>query len=397
MHRLLPRLVLLYVTIASLTASDWPHKLGPDGRSKQAPAIVGLDSLDQAQKLWTAKIGTGYAGIAIADGRAVTKGMADGTGTVHCFNAASGEALWQHSFPSSLHPRFGSYSTPTIANGRVYVFAKEGQLFCLNLADGTVIWQRHLANEYGLRPPRWGFASSPTLIDDMLVVNAGDHGIAVDRATGATRWVSTGNGASYATVVPLDEAAQQLLIFAGTALHAVDSANGAVRWSIPWQTRHNINAAAPLVQGQEIFLSSGYGTGSGIVQAEAASAQLAWNDEGIQNQMSGSVLIDGHIYTVNAHGGRPGDLICFDLAARRIRWTGGGFGQGTLIAAGDRLLVMSDNGALSLVAVDQSNYRPLGRQQVLPEGQCWTAPAIAGTTVFVRNTAGHLAAWQLQP
>ena len=397
LHRRLASLILLLGSIASVNGADWPHKLGPDGRSKQGPAIAGLDGLDQATERWTASIGTGYASVSIAGGRALSTGMADGQMTVYCFDADTGTVLWQHSFPSSLHPRFGSYSTPTIADNRVYAFAKEGQLLCFDLDDGSVIWQRHLANEYNLRPPRWGFASSPTLVGDMLVVNAGNHGIAIDRATGATRWASSGNDSGYATIVPADPQARQLLIFGGTALRAVDSASGSLRWSIPWRTRHDINAAAPLIHGNEIFISSGYGTGSGLVRVDDGEAELVWTDDGLQNQMSGGVLIDGHIYTINAHRGRPGDLVCFDLSTRRVRWTGGGFGQGSLIAAGDRLLVMNDSGALTLVAVDPSTYRPLGRRQVLPKGQSWTAPALAGTVLYVRNTAGHVAAWQLQP
>ena len=66
-----------------------------------------------------------------------------------------------------------------------------------------------------------------------------------------------------------------------------------------------------------------------------------------------------------------------------------GLGCGTLLRAGDRLIVLSDDGRLVIAAASGDDYKELASAQVL-EGKCWTAPALAAGRIYCRNAAGDL-------
>ncbi|MFW5858953.1 MAG: PQQ-binding-like beta-propeller repeat protein [Planctomycetota bacterium] len=397
LHTLLLGLALLAPAAAAESTAAWPHLLGPDFTTRTAPGVPGLDGLADVRRMWTAQVGTGFSAFAVADGHAVTAGWSDDTTTVTCFDAESGAVTWTHAYPCTLQPKWGAIGAPTILADAVYVLGKEGQLFCLDLDSGHVRWQRDLATDHAVSPQRWGFSCAPTPHQGTLLLNAGDAGMAVDARTGETIWASEGSGASYATVTVTHlPQGPRALIFTAAGLKAVDPATGTVDWLVPWTTKHDINASAPQRSGDRLFISSGYGTGAGIVDLAGGHPELVWTATAPQTQMAGGVLIDGHLYAVDAHRGKPGRLVCVAIADGATRWAADGFGQGSLIAAGDRLLVLTGDGELVLAKADPTSYEELGRTRVL-DGTCWTPPALSGDRLYVRNQSGACAAWRLTP
>src|SRR5262249_57514718 len=97
----------------------------------------------------------------------------------------------------------GPRATPTVFDGRVYSLGAVGHLYCLEAGTGKVLWSADLVRDYRARMPGWGFAASPVVVGDLLIVHAGAEPngclLALDRRTGREVWRSLPDEAGYAT------------------------------------------------------------------------------------------------------------------------------------------------------------------------------------------------------
>ena len=204
-------------------AEDWPNWRGPDHNGISREAGWDANKLKNGPTfLWRKQIGTGFASVAVSDGRVYAMGNTgkqgdksdqDQTDIVWCFNARTGEEVWRHTYPCLLVPKNyegGPNATPTVEAGRVYTVSKHGHVFCLNAETGAVVWQKHLTNDYGVEPPKWGFAGSPMIVDDLIVLNAGTYGLALRKQDGTLAWVSEKGPAGYSLGGAIRAAGQEL-------------------------------------------------------------------------------------------------------------------------------------------------------------------------------------------
>jgi len=379
----------------SLTPAEWPHRLGPDGHTATVPGANWLGPWKNPRQLWEHRVGIGCSSVVVAGGLAYTAGNGENRDTVYCFDARTGEIAWKHSYDEPLAAKYyrgGPNSTPTVAGDTVYFLSRKGKIFALATGNGEVRWKRNLARD-GAEPPTWGFTGSPLLLDGRLILNVGGAGYALDPADGDTIWKSAGAGAGYADPVPYGDAEDRgLLFFTSSGPVAVDADDGEVRWRQEWKTEYDVHAAKPVVTDHGILISSGYGTGSALL--DLADGSQVWRHKKVQHQQAGPVLVDGMIYGVDANMGKPGRLYCLDPADGALRWKHKGFGQGSLIAAGDKLLVLADDGRLFLVAADPESYRELATAK-LCDGKTWNIPALADGRVYVRNDQGHVVCYDI--
>ena len=141
----------------NLPSGDWPQWMGPDltGVSAESGWLSDWSSAEP-QQTWTSEIGIGFSSVSIASGRLYTMGNLNGTESVYCFDAATGELIWKHSYPCKLVANLyegGPGSTPTVDGEFVYAVGKEGQLMCLNKSNGTIVWQKNLQEDLGVPLP----------------------------------------------------------------------------------------------------------------------------------------------------------------------------------------------------------------------------------------------------
>jgi outer membrane protein assembly factor BamB len=162
---------------------DWPQFLGAhrDGSSNEAGWSTTWEA-SGPKKLWEAQVGAGYSCVSVAGGKAYTLGNDKGADTLFCFDAVSGKEIWKKSYPCKGGDFPGPRCSPAIDDGRVYTVSIEGEIKCWSAADGKELWS-HKASELGGKAGGWGFACSPLILGDRVIVDVGLT-MAMEKKTG---------------------------------------------------------------------------------------------------------------------------------------------------------------------------------------------------------------------
>ena len=308
----LPALLAAAALCASARAQDWPQWRGPARTGVSAETNWSSKGADAP--LWTRSVGLGYSCVVVSGDRLYTAGWDEGKGhdVIWCLEARTGEELWTHSYPAEKWAKYhggGTNCTPSLDGASLFLLNREGRLTCLDAASGDVRWAKHMVRDHGASVPTWGFAASPLILDDMLVINVGSI-FAMDKTSGKVIWKSRNLGHAYST--PADatfDGRSCLVVFNGGGLAVLDRGKGEVLATNEWKTSYDINAATPIVvDGRRIFISSGYNHGCGMFEFSGSSLTSLWESKAMRNQMSGCVLVDGHLY-----GFDDAVLKCIDL------------------------------------------------------------------------------------
>jgi len=382
-------------------ADDWPHWRGPHHNGTSAEDLWrhrwGKDG--KPQVVWRASVGTGYSAVAIREDRLYTIGNVDDQDTVYCLHAVTGETIWTHRYECPLDNNFfegGPTSTPTIDGSRVYAISRPGDLFCFDASNGRVIWSHNVAKKTGNRVPGWGFASSPLIHGDLLLLNVGEAGLALDKRSGEVRWSSADKDAGYATLVVANhKKAPEIIVASARFIIAVDLHSGRENWRYRWLTSFGANAADPIVVGENVFMSSGYNRGAILLKETDAEPEVVWENKEMRTQMNGCVLVDDHLFGFDGNSDAPTSLKCIEWATGKVCWADKDVGFGALMAADDYLIVLTERGELLVAPADRAGFKPTGRLSVL-DGPCWTVPVLANGRVYCRSSAGELACVDVQ-
>jgi outer membrane protein assembly factor BamB len=385
---------LFFGVVARASSDDWPNWRGPDldGISKEKNWSTSWPK-EGPKQLWRAAVGTGFSSMAVAGGRVLTLGNVGEIDTVFCFDADTGKELWKYSYACASDPTYyegGPGATPTIDGENVYTLSKRGHLFCFKAADGKVVWQKNLITELGVGKPRWGFAGSPLVQGNLLLLNVGEAGTAVDKATGKIVWRSATNAAGYATPVPFNaEGESCAAIFSGKALLGVKVKDGKELWRVPWVTKWDLNIADPILVSDKLFIST-MDRGCALLQLSAGQPAVVWESKAMDNHFSACVFLNGFFYGIYGNTDRPEkDFRCVDLAKGQLKWKQAGLGLGSVTAADGKLIILGERGELVIAEASPDSFKPLARAQVLG-GKCWTVPVLANGRLYCRNAQGTL-------
>ncbi len=394
--------LLLVAFVAPLFAGDWPQWRGPN-RNGISSETGWLDHwpAEGPPIAWKAAVGMGFSSFAVAAGRVYTTGNSENTDTLFCFDAATGRELWKHSYPADLGDKYfegGTTGTPTVDGGRVFTFSRWGDLFCLEAATGKVVWTRNVPKETGARIPGWGFSGSPTVLENLLLLNVGEAGIALNKTNGEALWHSADQDAGYSTPLPWKRAGRwSVLLGSGKSYLAVDAQTGAEQWRMRWLTQYGVNAADPVIDGDRVFISTGYGKGAALLQPGAGpEPEVVWKSKVLRTQINGAILIDGYLYGSDGDSTEKAALKCVAIADGSEKWSEPGATFGALMAADGRLIVLGDHGELLVAPATPKGFQPTARAQVLG-GKCWTAPVLANGFIYCRNSRGDVVCVDARP
>jgi outer membrane protein assembly factor BamB len=377
---------------------DWPQYRGParDGTSPETGWIARWSSGPNV--LWQAELGTGASSVAVSRGRLYAMGNVDGDDIVYCRAAETGREIWRFTYVCSLSKRQfegGPAATPTVDGDRVYTFSHEGQLFCLDALEGTCIWSLHAIHDLGGSRPFWGYACSPLVAEDKVIVSIGGRGsssAALDKNTGKVLWKSGDDKAGYSSPVLFDFlGVPAIAFFKGEAIVAQALASGKELWRYPWETSYDVNAAMPAVRGSKIFVCSGYDRGAAVLDFSTGAPKVVWQHDKMRNHFNSCLFHEGHMYGIDDGG----ELKCLEFDTGAVKWEKGRFGKGSLILGGDKLIVLSEGGELVIAAAKPQAYEELGRASVLPK-RCWVSPALASGLLYVKNNGGKIVCLDLR-
>ena len=384
------------VALVDVMAQDWPQILGP-GRNGiyTGPPIVPSFPRSGPPQIWARDIGAGFAGPAVSAGKLILFHRVNNREVVEAMDAATGKTLWTFDYATSYRDDFGfdegPRAVPVIAGDRVFTHGADGWLHALDFVTGRQLWSADTRRVFDAPKGYFGVATSPLVDGTRVMVNVGGKTggiVAFDAASGKTLWTSTMDEASYSAPVVADIAGVRTAVFfTRTGLVALDPSNGSIRYQFRWRARMaaSVNAAAPIVVKDQIFLSASYGTGAVLLQVANNAVKPVWSgDESLSNHYSTSVHKDGYLYGFDGRQEFGQSLRCVELATGKVMWNVDGFGAGTLLIAGDALVIMRESGELALAPASPKAFRFNARAQLLA-GVVRAYPALADGRYFVRN------------
>lgn len=369
-------------------APDWNQWRGPnrDGISSESQWTQQLGPTEP-RKAWSMNVGVGYSTVSVFKDRVFTSGWRDGKDSIYAIDANSGKVIWTYSYAAPKWDRMhegGPASTPAVDETGVYTISRDGVMYALNPETGSVIWTKDLRSEFRVQPPEWGFSGSPLILGDRIAVDMGVIAM-LDKKTGNAIWRTKNYEPAYSSPVAMTLGGQlALACFPKSGLVVVAQADGKELASYRWDTSYGVNAATPIVQGNQIFISSGYNKGSALIDVTGGAAKVLWQSREMRNQMPTCVLHEGFLY-----GFDEGRLTCIDFKTGQTRWVERGLGQGALMLAGGRLIIASERGQLVIAEASPNGFKSLGRWSVLPKNT-WTVPVLNHGRLYMRDAEGHL-------
>jgi outer membrane protein assembly factor BamB len=385
------------------TTAHWPGFRGPDRDGIVRGVRIATDwSLSPPVELWRRPIGPGWSSFAVGGGRLYTQEQRGDDEVVACYRVATGEPVWKHRDAARFwesNAGAGPRATPTLSNGHLYTLGATGIVNALNAADGDVVWSRNAAADTGVKIPGWGFAGSPLVIDDLVIVATAGRLVAYDLATGALRWLGPAGGGGYSSPhLATIDGVKQILLLTGAGAMSVAPATGTQLWQYSWESDGIVQPALTADGDVLIGTGSGMGAGAGMGVRRIGIArgpdgwteEERWTSTGIKPYFNDFVVHEGR-----AFGFDGSMLACIDLADGRRAWKGGRYGHGQLILLPDQdlLLVLSEKGELALVAATPDRFTEHARFPGI-EGKTWNHPVLAGDVLLARN-GQEMAAFRL--
>jgi outer membrane protein assembly factor BamB len=385
----------MQLVVVRAGADDWPQWRGPDrnGISRETGWLVKWPPVEA----WRQSIGLGYSSVSVSGTRLYTMGYSNGMDWVYCFNALTGTQIWTRSYASTLGGTYpGTRATPTVCGSELYTFNIAGELRCFDTVTGSNLWTQ--AVNYG--NPIWYFSSSPLVEGNLVIVNAGGAGVAVDRFTHGVVWSNITGNAGYSSPFAVSWNSERIVpMLVETRFVGVVATNGRIAWSFPWTTSAGANCADPIIYSNKIFISSGYTAGCALLSPGTGGVLKAdWQNTNLQNHYSSSVLVGDYLYgfsgQVNDNNDLVKHLVCLDVRDGSIKWSRNdlGLGAGTLMAAEGKLIVLGQHGDLVVISALPSGYDAEGRSavHVCDDATWWTAPVLANGRIYCRSDEGTL-------
>jgi outer membrane protein assembly factor BamB len=395
----------------------WPQWRGPQRDGKATGANMRTDwEKNPPKQAWSMEgVGIGYGSMAIVDDRLYTTGYVEKEEMISAVDLNTQKVLWQTPIGAAVdmgNPDwYGSRDTPTVDGERIYAVASEGAIVCLDVATGKQVWKKSFADEFGSGKQAWGYAESPLVDGNSVVCTPGSEKalmVAFDKKSGKLLWQTpyadlgeTGKReAGYSSaVISNGGGVKQYVQMTGKGAVGVRAKDGKLLWHYNKVANGVAVIPTPLVQGDNVFVSSGYGAGAALLKlskdGDGVKADEVYFLDGkkFQNHHGQMILNDGYVYA--GHGQGKGDPICIELKTGKIMWGEGEHGPGGGSAAvifvdGHLIFRYEREGIIALIKATPEKYDLEGTfTPDFTEGKNWAHPVVWDGKLYLRQK-GHI-------
>lgn len=408
-------------------APDWPRWRGPTSQGiALGTRLPDSWPAGDLKPLWQTRLGTGWSSPAVVTGKVVLSDRQSNLERVIALDADTGQELWTRMHPVDFDPHpvgrghgNGPKASPLVENGKVYSLGIAGWLECLDLKDGGELWHVNLPAEFGSREalpggrayvngdvdvivpvakdqgapvPLFGYTGSPVISGNLLITSVGGQNggtiMAFHKDTGKVVWKSLSENVSYSSPIVANlGGVSQVVAMTGPRVVGLALQTGELLWSHPFQIQHDESISTPVVDGDIVMVTGDNQplTALRILRrGNSLSSEVAWRSEDLSSYLSSMVVQAGHVYGMDDGG----QFHCVRISDGKTLWTGGhhGYYCTPVIAAG-RIFALNERCELSVIAAETGTYRKLGQTRLGP-GPSWTAPALVGRRIYIRNAAG---------
>ncbi len=382
-------------------SAGWPQWQGPGRDNKSAETgLLKRWPQDGPKMLWNFKgLGSGWASIAVSGGRIYTTGMIEKDGFLFCLDL-DGKELWRQSYGaewSRSHP--GVRCTPTVFGGRVYVISGLGAAACFDALSGQKIWQADPFTEFGGKYGSWGIVESPLIVEGRVIVTVGGEKatmVALDAKDGKIVWASesTGDKSAYCSPIVISRAGRELIVtMTSDNIIGVDAADGKILWKYPVGSYVNdnrrIHPNCPVYQDDMVLCSSGYDMGAIMLRLspDGSKAEKVWTNPVIDTHHGSMVLVDGYIYSSNWNGNGDGSWYCAEWNSGKVLYERHWKCKGSLAWAEGMLYCYEEKGGtVALVRAEPAGFEPVSEFAVsLGDKEHWAHPVVFGKRLYIRH------------
>lgn len=400
-RRRYPTSFALIAIVAALASSalaaspnDWPGFRGADGTGAwNEPTALSRHDAIGLEIAWKAPIGSGYAGVAVADRYVITGFVAGDDDVAAAFDRNTGKEIWrcrlEDKWPGTDGAYDGPIATPLIHDGRVFCFTPRGTLIGIDLKTGKKLWSTDLVKDFGATIPRYGFASSPIAMGGVVALEVGGKDQAVmgfDPKTGEKKWSVGTDGVYWQSPIRAlaDNATDYLLAVGTRKLMAINPAAGSLLWEFPHHGRAAPASSAVPCGKDRLFLhhkenSSAIYKLSG--EGKDRTGEVAWDNRNIRKTYNIPVYHDGHIYAYSVRF-----LTCVDAETGESKWRSRAPGDGFMILIDGNLVIVTKSGTLHIAKASPDGYQERASIPVFDdEDLVWDHPAYAGDAIYVRS------------
>ncbi|MFG0335839.1 MAG: PQQ-binding-like beta-propeller repeat protein [Maioricimonas sp. JB049] len=392
------------------SASDWPQWRGPNRDGMAVENNFNADWRRQKPELlWMVDgMGQGYASVSIVDGKLFTTGNDRSSQSVVCADAATGELQWRRKLTDQApkHGYEGSRCTPTLDGDPLYFVTSNGQIICQKKADREVIMTPTIHDWNGRKMSGWGVSESPLVDGDRVLCTPGGPDamiVALNKMTGEDVWASAvpdlgdngKDGAAYSSIVISEGAGvKQYVQLVGRGVIGVRAEDGKFLWGYNRVANNTANIPTPIIDGDYVFASTGYGTGSCLLKLSrngsgvSAEEQYFLNAKTFQNHHGGMILVGDHLYAGHQHN--KGFPICIEMKSGDVTWFEQSrefnHGSAAITYVDGQIIFRYQDGFVALVEATPKGFKLNGMfKPVYQKGNSWSHPVVVDGKMYLRE------------